>query len=105
MSKPKHARLSVLALAGVLTALSASPALGAPAPDTDGDGVPNSTDNCPQDPNPGQRDTDGDGLGNKCDPDDDNDQVRDESDNCPLVANPGQRDSDGDGVGNACDTD
>jgi hypothetical protein len=36
--------------------------------DADGDGVPDSEDNCPDDYNPAQRDSDGDGLGNKCDP-------------------------------------
>ncbi len=37
--------------------------------DTDGDGVPDTTDNCPFDPNPGQEDGDGDGQGDACDPD------------------------------------
>jgi hypothetical protein len=35
--------------------------------DTDGDGVPDSTDNCPTVANAGQADVDGDGLGNACD--------------------------------------
>ncbi len=35
--------------------------------DLDGDGILGSDDNCPLDFNPGQEDTDGDGLGNVCD--------------------------------------
>jgi len=37
------------------------------ATDTDGDGVPDSADNCPTVANAGQSDTDGDGIGNACD--------------------------------------
>ena len=36
--------------------------------DRDDDGVPDSEDNCPDTPNPDQRDTDGDGSGDECDP-------------------------------------
>lgn len=78
------------------------------APDTsdpDGDGIPTAADNCPTVSNPDQRDSDGDGLGDLCDPDDDNDGVPDTQDNCPLVKNPDQTDSDGDGLGDACDDD
>ena len=36
-------------------------------PDTDGDGVPNTTDNCPNTANADQADADSDGVGNVCD--------------------------------------
>lgn len=62
-------------------------------------------DKCPINPNPDQTDTDGDRLGNACDPDDDNDGVLDGTDNCPIHSNPDQTDTDLDGAGNACDTD
>jgi hypothetical protein len=39
------------------------------ASDVDGDGVPDSLDNCKLVANPNQRDTNGDGYGNLCDPD------------------------------------
>jgi uncharacterized repeat protein (TIGR01451 family) len=36
-------------------------------PDGDGDGIPDSSDNCPAVSNPDQTDTDGDGIGDACD--------------------------------------
>lgn len=39
----------------------------APVEDTDGDGIPDATDNCPTVPNPDQADTNGDGTGDACD--------------------------------------
>jgi hypothetical protein len=59
-------------------------------PDTDEDGVVNPLDNCPNTPNPGQENGDGDDLGDACD-------------NCPAVSNNDQFDVDGDGTGDACD--
>jgi hypothetical protein len=38
-----------------------------PPPDADSDGVPDSTDNCDNVPNPGQEDADSDGVGDACD--------------------------------------
>ena len=73
--------------------------------DTDGDGVADNVDNCPNVANADQTDTDGDGDGDVCDTDDDNDTVLDVADNCPLDANTDQLDTDGDGEGDACDTD
>ena len=38
-----------------------------PPPDSDGDGVPDTQDNCPNTYNPDQADSDGDGVGDACD--------------------------------------
>jgi len=63
---------------------------GSGSPDSDGDGLANSIDNCPIVPNAGQEDADGDLVGDACD-------------SCPLVFNPNQADGDADGIGDACD--
>jgi len=73
--------------------------------DRDGDGLLDLDDNCPNDPNSGQEDLDGDDQGDVCDPDDDGDGVDDENDNCPALANTSQDDLDEDGQGNTCDPD
>jgi thrombospondin type 3 repeat protein/Big-like domain-containing protein len=54
--------------------------------DTDGDGVPDASDNCPSISNGGQGDSDGDGIGDACD-----------------SANDGNQDTDGDGLTNAAE--
>jgi len=81
--------------------------------DTDGDGFPDTTDNCPVDPND-QTDSDGDSIGDACDNcpldantdqiDTDSDGFGDVCDNCATFANPGQEDGDFDGIGDACDS-
>lgn len=58
--------------------------------DTDQDGIPDPTDDCPLVPNSNQLDSDKDGVGDACD-------------NCPFTPNPDQRNSDGDRFGDACD--
>lgn len=60
-------------------------------------------DNCPRVFNREQKDRDGDGRGDACDPDADGDGVVDGVDNCPFVANDTQEDADADEVGDECD--
>jgi len=77
-----------------------------PAPDADGDGVADASDNCPKIANIDQKDSDGDGIGDACEPpppDVDGDGVPDAQDNCAQVANGDQQDSDKDGVGDVCE--
>jgi len=96
------------------------------ADDSDGDGLANAGDKCPDvfDPvrpvdNGVQGDVDDDGVGDACDPcpldpntntcgtidpnDRDNDGVANDADNCPDIANPDQADGDGDDKGDVCD--
>jgi len=84
--------------------------------DSDNDGIPDKTDNCPDTPNPDQKDSDGDGIGDVCeymppepepepDQDSDGDGVPDIIDNCIDIPNPDQLDWDGDGIGDTCDPD
>jgi len=76
--------------------------------DDDGDGIPNSDDNCRDVFNPGQDDLDGDDIGDLCDLDLDGDGVLNEDDNCIFVPNGciiPQLDNDLDGLGDECDDD
>jgi len=73
--------------------------------DSDGDGVEDNLDNCPRDSNASQIDSDGDGIGDACDPDIDGDAIDNVFDNCPYIGNPLQLDFDNDGLGDACDVD
>ena len=57
--------------------------------DSDDDGFPDNSDNCPTVSNPDQADADSDGFGDLCD-------------NCPDRHNRGQEDRDGDGICDIC---
>lgn len=74
------------------------------APDSDGDGVPDSQDNCNNTANSNQLNSDNDPLGDACDADDDNDGMSDvwEKDNGlnPKSAHDKNLDADGDGFSN-----
>lgn len=60
--------------------------------DGDGDGVPDDADSCPSVADPSFQDTDGDGLGNGCDPDSDGDSFDDAAERA-FGSNPVEADS------------
>ncbi|MFQ5501979.1 MAG: right-handed parallel beta-helix repeat-containing protein [Phycisphaerae bacterium] len=68
--------------------------------DTDGDGVEDVLDGCPNDASKTEAGTCGCG---QLDTDRDMDGIADCIDNCPDVSNPGQIDTDGDGNGDTCE--
>ena len=82
-------------------------------PDADMDGVPDDTDNCPDDPNSNQEDMDLDLIGDECDPfplDRDNEQAQCEVDRDQALADldeclatPPFTDTDSDGEGDSTD--
>ena len=75
-----------------------------PCTDSDGDGVCDPDDNCPQIANPLQEDLDSDDIGDVCDDDRDGDGVLNENDAFPD--DPAETtDTDDDGIGNNADPD
>ncbi|MDD3646403.1 MAG: thrombospondin type 3 repeat-containing protein [Candidatus Gracilibacteria bacterium] len=72
--------------------------------DTDGDGIPDNNDNCPNHFNPEQLDSTANGIGDVCS-DDDKDGFLGHLDNCTTIYNPDQLDENKNGVGDACEID
>jgi len=80
-------------------------AVSAPASDSDGDGVPDDEDNCPNDANADQADCDGDGIGDVCavaSGADDDCNGNESPDRCDII-NGSSSDSDGNGIPDECE--
>ncbi|MEM9058571.1 MAG: LamG-like jellyroll fold domain-containing protein, partial [Pseudomonadota bacterium] len=94
-------------LALLMAGLPASGNCADPSADCDGDGLEAAVDNCLDVPNPAQRDTDGDGYGNFCDPDFNNDCAVNALDLAQLrelyFTDDAETDLNGDGAVNALD--
>lgn len=89
--------IALFALGGCNQVFGLEPTVSLDAPnvdpdlDSDGDGVPDLGDNCPNHANRFQTDVDKDTIGDRCD-------------NCPLLVNTTQHDvGDMDGIGDVCD--
>ena len=67
-------RLSSSSVAGMSSVTNTSGQSGSTSSDRDGDGIPNSLDSCPNNPNTGD-DEDGDGIDSACDGDDNDNSV------------------------------
>lgn len=104
MRTSSSSALALLAL--LLGACNALLGLDGSEADADRDSVADAVDNCPLDPNPQQRDRDGNGLGDVCDctasgRDADGDGVDDACDDC--IGEPTGADTGGDGIDDGCE--
>src|SRR3954471_10686041 len=69
LSRSRYARFVVLAALALLLAVTRGSTVRAGGgADTDGDGIADPLDNCPLYPNPTQADSNGNGIGDACEP-------------------------------------
>ncbi|GEM_PF-5982644 len=114
MTGPKFRHLFSALFATLLISGGLVACAGDGGTDPDGDGIPNSQDNCPNVANPEQNDFNEDGKGDACS-DSDGDGFKDDVDSCPGVANADEEeagesgeaendfDSEPDGIADSCD--